>query len=1194
MTTVGRLNVILGARVRGLLAGLRKSETAMRSASENFNQLAASAARVSAAFTAAGGAIAFVTAGFEKQLTRAASIADNTGTQFESIFEGMSNRALELAGSTEFTAREVGEGMTFMAMAGNDAATIMEAMPSVLQLASAAAIDLGSSADIVTNVMAGFGITMEQLQKQMDAGADGTEGFSNATELMGKELKDANNVLVATFTNSNTSLQELGASFKKVGPASKLFGVSLEDTAAVLGVLGNAGIKAEEAGTGLRRAMVAISSSAPKVQKAMRSLGLETDDLQKRGLLGVINQLQHAREEFSRTGRETEFQTKLFDAFGLRAGPIMGALLTQGIDSVVKLRKTIGQLGEADIAKVLEERQLATFTGQFNLLRSNIEALVISIGQQLLPILRPIVKGFSDVLKRLQALSPSTKKFIAVFLVVGAVVAGVVAALATVAAAVTGAIASFAAFAFMWPAVAFVGALLLKLAIIAGAVGLAIGILADVFEEEMRAIVKGVKESNFSVAETFKVMVLTVLATMFELADGVAVALDVIGATFIDVLFGIPQLFAVVIDLLSSGFVKLLRAWEETTVQFVTSWMKAVNQIPGLSAFLGFDESEVQSAERSIRDIFGTARKAVDTGFTKQLEDFKNDIKDTTFKFGDIIDDPARLAEQTVQAVKGAFESAARGFGKIMDAVFEDGGKNVGDEIANVLKDLDVDLGNVTGITPGGGSSDREKLTAAQDAARASLQDFKDSLDNTIDVLGKLAKGDFLGAAQSFATKKLSDRLIAPFESVFKGKLGPQLANLISDDVKSAATDTARAAGGAIVGAAVAAGQFVMDMLKKLTATVVDAAKGLASDIGGGRIFDLIGKGMKTLVAAIAAAVIAFISLVSVAVAVVSVWGALFLVALAALAAFAAALVVATGAIFPLAGAFLGGFAFAQIGDTDMGQNLFSAFSNALKDAAEPLLPLTEGLFALVPIVRLIVKAMNVLAATMLSGLPEALFMAFKQLGIVVLTAAIAFESFRIEFQEQISRVQGVVGTLILVFSELQVAMVRFGNWIDTFLGRDTTAGEELLSELEQGVADQRASLDEAAAGFDDTSEAMSQLRGMLMHLSGLGFDDAVEAGMRFADGLNELNDSISESVTNVPQGLKVSLLRFRSIQPGQGTAPIETATGASQPIAIENIFLVAENLEQMQQQIFEVAEQASLEQSGSLSGRDLRGGTQF
>jgi TP901 family phage tail tape measure protein len=382
--TVGNLRVELSVGVRKALEGMRRFNSSLEQSKQSMESVAASAKMVTVAMGAATAATAVTFAKFEASLTRAAVVASGGAKGFEQSFSAMSDSAIELAGRSQFTAKQVAEGMGFMAMAGNNAKQTIEAMPAAIMLASAAQQDLATATDTVTNIMAGFNIK------------------ADATGTTAQKLAEANNILVGTFANANVSLTELGESMKIAGPVASSLGVSIEDTAAALGILGNAGIKGTDAGTGLKRIFTSLAKDAtPKVKKALNTLGISMETIRKDGIAGLITQLEKAKKALG----DQAFTGTAFTAFGEIAGPKLAALVGQGGAAVEKLLGKIEKAKGENITEFLQEKQLATLSGQFDILASNAEAAAIKFGERLAPALKPVVEGLMNIFKALTALS---------------------------------------------------------------------------------------------------------------------------------------------------------------------------------------------------------------------------------------------------------------------------------------------------------------------------------------------------------------------------------------------------------------------------------------------------------------------------------------------------------------------------------------------------------------------------------------------------------------------------------------------------------------------------------------------------------------------------------------------------------------------------------------------------------------------
>ncbi|WFS64011.1 phage tail tape measure protein [Pseudodesulfovibrio thermohalotolerans] len=258
---VGTLSATLSLDSRAFMTGLsaatkgsNKLQGAMDFLSSSAGRTALAIGGVGLAATLMAKAIAKSTevgAKFENEMRKVQAVSRATEAQYEA----MSEAALDAAKVTMWTATQSASAMKFLAMAGFDANQAMEALPSVLQLATAGMLDVASAADITTNIMSGFGMTVDDLQR-------------------------ANNVIVATATSSNTSVEELGEAMKYAAPVAHALGYSIEDTAAMMSILANAGIKGSMAGTNMAQSLL-------KAEKAAKAFGIEGGDV-----LAVISKMK--------------------------------------------------------------------------------------------------------------------------------------------------------------------------------------------------------------------------------------------------------------------------------------------------------------------------------------------------------------------------------------------------------------------------------------------------------------------------------------------------------------------------------------------------------------------------------------------------------------------------------------------------------------------------------------------------------------------------------------------------------------------------------------------------------------------------------------------------------------------------------------------------------------------------------------
>jgi TP901 family phage tail tape measure protein len=301
----------------------------------------------------------------------------------------------DLGATTRYTAQEAAQGLEFLAMAGFSASESMEALPQVLNLAQASATDLGSTADILTNIMAGYGIKVEDLAGTTD-------------------------VLTAAFTNSNTNLVELGAAFKYVGPVANAMGLSIEETSAILGKLADAGYKADQGGTALRNILLALAAPAGNMGKLMKELGVDTEELgvdladsanALRSLGVEVKDAQGNLKPFpqimddlaaglSQIQSPADRAATLVEIFGKRGGPQMAALLSQGSASVGDLKTKIESLGGVT-TKIAGDME-AGIGGAVRALISAFQGASIEIGEKFSSGLIDPIGSLTDIFRTLR------------------------------------------------------------------------------------------------------------------------------------------------------------------------------------------------------------------------------------------------------------------------------------------------------------------------------------------------------------------------------------------------------------------------------------------------------------------------------------------------------------------------------------------------------------------------------------------------------------------------------------------------------------------------------------------------------------------------------------------------------------------------------------------------------------------------
>ena len=294
-------------------------------------------------------------------------------------FQALSAKARELGASTEWSATQAGQGMKFLAIAGFSAKQQLQAMRGVLGLATAGTVDLGTSANISSNILSGFSIKAEKMNMVAD-------------------------VLAKTFTTSNTDLIMLSETMKYTAPIASGLGVSITEVSALAGKLGNVGIQASMAGTSLRQIYSRLSAPPKEAEKALTALGVSAYNAKGKfkGVPSIIGELNKSMKGMSQEDRNE----KLKHIFGMTALSSGIALLKEGKESLLKYQNVLKN--SEGTTKKIQAIKLATTMGQFKLLNSAVEGLNISMTLGLLPVVRYLTSGLTGAAT---ALNRFTEKF---------------------------------------------------------------------------------------------------------------------------------------------------------------------------------------------------------------------------------------------------------------------------------------------------------------------------------------------------------------------------------------------------------------------------------------------------------------------------------------------------------------------------------------------------------------------------------------------------------------------------------------------------------------------------------------------------------------------------------------------------------------------------------------------------------------
>ncbi|EOU5942976.1 phage tail tape measure protein [Escherichia coli] len=313
--------------------------------------------------------------GFGKEMSRVQALTriDKNSPQFKALRE----QALKLGSETQFTASDAASGQSFLAMAGFTPQAIQAALPGVLNMALAGGVELGETADIGSNILTQFNLTADQMDRVGDT-------------------------LTAAFTRTNTDLRALGETMKYTGPVAAKLGISLEEAAAMAGMLANNGLRGSDAGTAMRASLSRLASPPKAAADALKELGVSVADARgkMRPMEDVLLDLYKATQKYGQVDQVSFFK----DIAGEEAFVGLQTLVAAaGSGELQKLTRELqGARGEADrIAKVMADN----LDGDLKNLDSAWEGLRIRISDLVDGPLRSVTQWLTRVLEKITSLA---------------------------------------------------------------------------------------------------------------------------------------------------------------------------------------------------------------------------------------------------------------------------------------------------------------------------------------------------------------------------------------------------------------------------------------------------------------------------------------------------------------------------------------------------------------------------------------------------------------------------------------------------------------------------------------------------------------------------------------------------------------------------------------------------------------------
>lgn len=304
---------------------------------------------------------------FESSMSNVAAISGATADEMDSL----SAKAEEMGAKTKFSASEAADAFTYMAMAGWKTEDMLNGIEGIMNLAAASGADLATTSDIVTDALTAMGYSAADAGKLAD-------------------------VMAAASSNANTNVEMMGQTFQYAAPIIGALGYEMEDAAVAIGLMANAGIKGEKAGTALRSILTRLSAPPKECADAMTALGLSLTDSEGK-MKDMDEVIQDMRKAFS--GLDETSQTAY-------AKQIAGQEAMSGLLSIVRAapedfqKLTLAVENSTGAAEHMAEVMNDNVSGQITLLKSKIEGIMIKVFERASGSIRKSIDTISKTLDK--------------------------------------------------------------------------------------------------------------------------------------------------------------------------------------------------------------------------------------------------------------------------------------------------------------------------------------------------------------------------------------------------------------------------------------------------------------------------------------------------------------------------------------------------------------------------------------------------------------------------------------------------------------------------------------------------------------------------------------------------------------------------------------------------------------------------
>ncbi|EOG7145700.1 phage tail tape measure protein [Enterobacter hormaechei] len=263
--------------------------------------------------------------------------------------EALRKQARQLGDNTAASADDAASAQIIIAKSGGDADAIQAATPVTLNMA-------------LSN------------QRSMEENAALLTGMKSAFQLSNDQIAHIGDVLSMTMNKTAADFDGLSDALTYAAPVAKNAGVSIEQTAAMVGALHDAKITGSMAGTGSRAILSRLQAPTGKAFEAIKELGVKTSDDRgnTRPIFSILKEMQRSFEKnYLGTSQRGEYMKTIFgEEASSAAAVLMTAASTGKLDKLTAAFKASDGKTE-ELVKIMQDN----LGGDFKEFQSAYEAV---------------------------------------------------------------------------------------------------------------------------------------------------------------------------------------------------------------------------------------------------------------------------------------------------------------------------------------------------------------------------------------------------------------------------------------------------------------------------------------------------------------------------------------------------------------------------------------------------------------------------------------------------------------------------------------------------------------------------------------------------------------------------------------------------------------------------------------------------